>query len=204
MSGALIVARDDATTNLDSVPAISAAMQTVSGREREKIMVFQQIPYIKRPADSHGHIELANAGAMFGPSAWANSSRYTTINGQQLPVIEFAPGEVQRWRMIDSGFRNGLSLQIVKDPDSPGAGPDYIEFQEIALDGLATQKRRQTPLIEMFPGYRSDVLVEAPTIPGRYHLIDARRQVNTLLGDPEPLNFIAAVRRARGLARGGR
>jgi FtsP/CotA-like multicopper oxidase with cupredoxin domain/peroxiredoxin len=193
MAGALIVTRDDSTHNLDSIPEVQAAMQTVGGIEREKIMVFQQIPYITTQQDPVGRIELANAGRMFGPGQWNQSNRYTTINGQQLPVIELTPGEIQRWRMIDTGFREGLSLQIVKDPGDTGPAPDHIDFHEIAVDGLALSAIRVTSTIDMFPGYRSDVLVQAPAVPGTYELIDALRTDHTLQGTAESLKFVAKV-----------
>jgi peroxiredoxin len=95
--------------------------------------------------------------------------------------------------MIDSGFREGLTLQLTKDPKDTGSGPDHIDFREIAIDGLATSAVRRTSTIEMFPGYRSDVLVKAPSQAGVYYLIDARRKINTLLGQAESLKFIAKV-----------
>ena len=74
------------------------------------------------------------------------------------------PGEVQRWRMIDSGFRDSFAIRL-----------EGHALHEIALDGLYlgrvdTWADGQT--IELEPGYRSDVLVQASKTPGPYRLIN--------------------------------
>ncbi len=70
------------------------------------------------------------------------------------------PGEVQRWRMIDGGFRESLSIQL-----------EGHALHEIALDGIYlgrvdTWSAAQS--IDLEPGYRSDVLVKANSRPGTY------------------------------------
>lgn len=200
MAGALIISRDgteEGLGNLDSVPEIRDAMATVSGREREKILVLQQMPFVIR--GGKGVIELRDADAIFAPTgagSWHRSGHSTTVNGQLLPVITFAPGEIQRWRMIHSGFRELLKLQLEKDPDPAigGTGPAHIDLHQIALDGLPLSKRDPLQEIELYPGNRSDVLVKAPPQKGVYYLIDATSPAgNSLFGEAEPLKFIARI-----------
>src|SRR5207248_2117394 len=69
---------------LDEVPEIKDA--------RERIFVFQQIPY-------------TDAGTLEGTDfedrivGWSSlADRHTTINGLSQPVIDMAPGEAQRGR----------------------------------------------------------------------------------------------------------
>jgi FtsP/CotA-like multicopper oxidase with cupredoxin domain len=74
------------------------------------------------------------------------------------------PGEVQRWRMIDSGFRETLSIRL-----------EGHALHEIALDGLYVGRVGTWPegqAIVLQPGYRSDVLVQASKTPGGYQLIN--------------------------------
>lgn len=189
LAGALIVERDDDKHNLDDVYAIDNA--------KEQILVFQQVPYLLG-TDGVGVIEKDTVpgapAVMFGPGTWHSSGHYTTVNGQQLPVLTIAPGELQRWRMIHSGQRESLRLRIVKDSQSTGNGPATIAFHEIALDGLPTGDVEEKETIEMFPGYRSDALVQGPANTGVYFLIDdASPGGESLDGSPEPLKYIAKL-----------
>jgi len=146
-----------------------------------------------------GVIELTDVNStssIFDPGAWHASGHNTTVNGELLPVITLAPGEVQRWRMIHSGFRELLKLQLEKDPDPAigGSGPNHILLHEIAVDGLPLSKRDPKQEVELYPGYRSDVLVQGPPQKGVYYLIDATSPAgNSLFGEYEPLKFIAKV-----------
>lgn len=147
----------------DIPPALAAA------NEREKIMLFGSILY-----DTQGEVD--DIAAFFPNSppnacdqglstcTWQDSHRRTTINGQIVPRIHMQPGEVQRWRMIDGTFRETLEIQL-----------DGHSLHEIALDGLYLgQVDTWAPdqPIELQPGYRSDVLVQASSEPGTYLLRD--------------------------------
>ncbi len=146
MEGALII-----EGGLDDVPEIKAA--------QEKTFLLQQTSY-----DESGQIE---SSSVFGPSSWAASQRYITVNGGQIaPVFTMHPGEVQRWRFIHGGVRETVELFST-------GGPLY----EIATDGN-TMGRIDTwkSPIELEPGYRSDVLFKAPPLAGgqtstRYYIM---------------------------------
>jgi FtsP/CotA-like multicopper oxidase with cupredoxin domain/peroxiredoxin len=183
MSGALIIAG-----GLDDIPEIKAA--------KDRVMVLNQIPYIYKsvtPPLEKGVIEAKYANIIFGPGDWGKLGRYTTINGVQLPVIRLRPGQIERWRLVDSGQREMIMLKIIPSP-GPGGGAGPIPFHEIAVDGLALGKMVETPTIELWPGYRSDVLVQAPTTAGEYLLIDdAVPASNTISGENKPLNYVARI-----------
>jgi FtsP/CotA-like multicopper oxidase with cupredoxin domain/peroxiredoxin len=187
MSGALIIEGD-----LDEVPEIKAA--------KERVMVLNQIPYIYKNTlkDNNGNditfdfpegiIEENLAGYIFGPGDWSTLGRYTTVNGVQLPVIRMKPGQVERWRIVDSGQRETIDLQITTlDGTTEG-----IPFNEIAVDGLPLGKMIRKNLIELLPGYRSDVLVKAPDQPGEYLLVD-QATTSGIAGQGEPLKYIARI-----------
>lgn len=147
----------------DIPPPLAAA------NEREKVMMFGSILY-----DTHGKAD--DITAFFpGPNpedcaagksscTWQSSHRRTTINGQIVPRIHMRPGEVQRWRLIDGTFRETLEIQL-----------DGHALHEIALDGLylgRVDTWAPNQPIELQPGYRSDVLVQASLEEGTYLLRD--------------------------------
>ena len=194
MSGALII-----EGGLDDIPEIKAA--------RERTMVLNQIPYIYKntfknpnpPPENvtfdlkEGVVEAKYADYIFGPGDWAPLGRYTTVNGVVLPVIRMRPGEIERWRVVDSGQREMIVLRMIANPAVNAALPQ-INFREIAVDGLALGKMVETPTIELWPGYRSEVLIQAPSAAGEYLLIDDVTPASqTMSGQVKPTNYIARV-----------
>ncbi len=161
--------------------------------EREKVMVFQTILY-----DTYGRADDITA---FFPDSkstevlckegksgctWQNSLRRVTINGQIVPRITMRPGEVQRWRMIDTSFRESLNIRL-----------EGHSLHEIALDGLYLGRIdtwTTAQPIDLEPGYRSDVLVKASMTPGTYRLLDAPTSaVQALRGVVEDENLLAEI-----------
>lgn len=147
MAGAIVIE--------DDVRQIPPAL--AEANLHEQVLMFQTIAY-----DEYGRFDSMNATF---PNAWQDSKRHITINGQLVPVITMRPGEVQRWRITDTAFRESLTLRL-----------EGHELHEIALDGLylgtvATWPYPET--IDMATGYRNDLLVKASDKPGDYHLIDA-------------------------------
>lgn len=152
MAGALIV-----EGRLDQIPEIKNA--------QEKIFVFQQISY-----DTTGKLEDFDSSFGIDPatgkSRWSVSGRQTTINGQIYPTIKMRPGEVQRWRLIHAGIRDTIELAL-QYPNHPN-----IPLHEIAVDGITLGKKDSWDKLELEPGYRSDVLIQAAKEPGTYNLVD--------------------------------
>jgi FtsP/CotA-like multicopper oxidase with cupredoxin domain len=178
MAGAIIV-----EGGLDDVPKIAAM--------RERTLVLQQIPYVKN-GDAPGVVEIQYADQMFGPGTWrrlqVNRGLGTTINGVRIPTIEMAPGEIQRWRLIHAGVRERIGLRFIDADASP------ITLHEIAADGLAYGVLKSVREVELYPAYRSDVLVSAPTTPGEYYLIDASAPASrSLNGIPDITSQLAKV-----------
>ncbi|HEU0297931.1 MAG TPA: multicopper oxidase domain-containing protein, partial [Longimicrobium sp.] len=161
MAGALVVEDDPAQ--------IPAALRAAT--EREKVMVIQTILY-----DTAGKSEDITAffpdpGSGRNPACdsggsgctWLGSNRQVTINGQIVPVIRMRPGEVQRWRVVDGSFRETIGFRL-----------QGHALHEIATDGIYTGRIDTWPDgadLVLYPGYRSDVLVQAGA-PGTYQLLD--------------------------------
>lgn len=134
--------------DIDQVPEIAAA--------EERIFIFQQIPY-----NAEGRVDWDDVLPQHLPD-----HRYTTINGQLKPTISMRPGEVQRWRLIHAGIKEKLTIAL-----------EEHQLSVIAHDGITTGRREDIPPedgIQMYPGYREDVLVKANKKPGKYILYDKK------------------------------
>lgn len=196
MSGALIIDGD-----MDNVPEIA--------RARERIFVLQQIAYLYKNCFTDdptapsvqtcydlpfGVIEQKYEDRIFGPGTWDDLGRFTTVNGVQLPVIHLRPGAVERWRLIDSGMRERIELKLESAVTRPGKPAAIIPLHVIAEDGLALGKVDTRETVELWPGYRADVLVKAPDQPGEYLLLDERTAAAVSLdGLEESRKYIARV-----------
>lgn len=193
MSGALII-----EGGIDAIPEIAAA--------RERIFVLQQIPYLykncfpdppRQPVCydlPEGVIEEQYVDRLFGPGSWNELGRFTTINGQQLPVLRLPPGSVERWRLIHSGMRERIELKLEAVGAAPGVQPATLPLHMIAADGLPLGKVDTLPTIELWPGYRADVLVQAPATPGEYLLLDESTPASESLNNQaEPRKYLARV-----------
>lgn len=183
MAGALIIEDDERD--------IPAALREAN--RREKVMVFQTILY-----DAHGRADDITAFFPDSPATeklcrenksgctWQHSKRRVTINGQIVPRITMRPGEVQRWRLIDTSFRESLAVRL-----------EGHSLHEIALDGLYLGRIDTwgpTQFIDLQPGYRSDVLVQASRTPGTYRLVDAPTSaLQALRGVAEDENLLAEI-----------
>lgn len=184
--GALIVEG----TGLDLVPEIRAA--------RERILVFQQIPYTckAKQTDPKARCTEEDPGVVddftnaFGPNNWPKAWQYTTINGEIQPVIYIRPGEVQRWRSIHGGIRESINLAVADTGSNVLSG----WLHEIALDGLPTGEITPRLSVELQPGYRSDLMVKAPAAPGVYYLLDkAAPAAEALLAEPESQKILGVI-----------
>jgi L-ascorbate oxidase len=168
----------------------------------ERLLVMQQIQYACR--DARGKIKTNPDGSyrcdpedvggiegydQFGPESWPASGRYTSINGQVLPVFRGAKtGQIERWRVIHGGVRDTINLRFrkLKEGSRSSArltaaqhdayvkenctGPVLSQFL-IAADGLTTKAVIKTDVTVYQPAYRWDALMVFPQ-PGIYCVID--------------------------------
>ncbi len=134
MAGAIIV-----EGGADDVPEIAAA--------QERVMLFQEI----RVNDDG---EVISVGPnLFGTEnqhMFSGGTVFRTVNGATNPVITMAPGEVQRWRLINGNVTEYMNLAIT--------GHD---MHLIAWDGITLEVPLILPNLELSPGNRADVLIKA-------------------------------------------
>lgn len=157
MAGALIVKGD-----VDKMPELASA--------NERLFILQQIAY-----GADGTIE--DFGRL--RNNWDNVVRQRTrINGRLYPLIELRPGQIERWRLIDSGVFADLPLSIV--PENPNSRP--FQLFQIAADGITFEQPRPVRGLELAPGNRADLLVLAPTTEGRYFLYKTQSKYDLTTG----------------------
>ncbi|MEM1181083.1 MAG: multicopper oxidase domain-containing protein [Acidobacteriota bacterium] len=109
------------------------------------------------------------------------------VNGFADPIVRMKPGEIQRWRFVGATMQVSAQLTI-GFPESV----EHPEVRQIAMDGVqfAPENYECQPILrgpdcvddtgddswtefgdfKLDPGSRIDVLIKAPSTPGRYSL----------------------------------
>jgi FtsP/CotA-like multicopper oxidase with cupredoxin domain len=153
MAGAIVVEGDFA-----EVPEIAAA--------RERLIVLHEVVF-----DALRTVESFE-------TLWPETAtRFVAINGQREPIIRLRPGEMQRWRIVHTGYQNDLLLALGGHP-----------LHAIAYDGITLAALDTQDTLLMAPGQRADVLVQAGA-PGTYEL----RALPHDQGYPSPAGPVARV-----------
>jgi len=202
MAGLMII-RGNRLPTVQSTGDVDTLLKEPTGSPfPERLVLLQQVQYACR--DAAGKIETDANGAyickenevggiegydQFGPGTWPASGRYTSINGEVLPVFPGAQsGRIERWRIAHAGVRDTVKLQFKKmrpnaasyeqltspqqqDWVSANCIGDPIPHFAMASDGLTRGKIIQRQTTVMQPGYREDLLVVFPD-PGDYCVID--------------------------------
>jgi FtsP/CotA-like multicopper oxidase with cupredoxin domain/peroxiredoxin len=177
MAGALVV-----KGGIDAIPEIAAATN--------KILLLQQINLLERQTGGY----YLDPNIFYDETQLPRPFIVETINGQDGPLLTMRPGEIQRWRLIHSGIEDGIRLMFAT---ADGMEHPLPQFYEIARDGipLSNIENPQDGTIQLYPGYRSDVLVKAPDIEGVYFLRDdAKSPKQSLRKRARPTNDIAVVK----------
>ena len=227
MAGALVVKGNRAPT-LDTNGDLDTLLQPVTANSdfASQVMLIQQIPYAC--FDAQGNIQKSTTGqwvcndgqvgvvqnfdAQFDPKAWAQSGRFTMINGIVRPQVAAKTGQLYRWRLIHSGVEETINLRIRKVSDHAPAsgllksvkaasdevtrtctGIDVTQY-EVATDGLTRPSVFAKQVNNLQPGYRSDILVVLPEA-GRYCVYDDTTGKDQVAGEDNPkiIGFIEAV-----------
>jgi FtsP/CotA-like multicopper oxidase with cupredoxin domain len=145
MSGAIIIEDGPLYPKYDD-------LALASDSAHERLMVFNQINYDTITG------ELTD----FNTLQRSNYPQGTTVNGVSKPVMDIEPGEVQRWRILHSGYNSSLALEF----------PEEVKVYQIAIDGIMFNKPKEIESLHMAPGNRSDLIVHAPSnsAPGTFDI----------------------------------
>jgi FtsP/CotA-like multicopper oxidase with cupredoxin domain len=94
------------------------------------------------------------------------------VNGQYQPTIYMAPGEVQRWRMVnENATKSAKAFEVAFSGTRPG---ERLRAREVARDGVQLAPENYdtaaiSSTIPMAPGQRVDVFVRAPRSAGTHY-----------------------------------
>lgn len=132
MAGALIV-----EGKVDAIEPIKAA--------RDVVMLLQSLP--------------VDAGGQLESYATLDNGTQVYINGQRTPTISMAPGEVQRWRLVNATHDRFLTLTLKEHG-----------FVALGFDGNPLQATERMGAFFLAPGNRAEVLVKASERAGDYTL----------------------------------
>ncbi|PWC40159.1 multicopper oxidase domain-containing protein [Azospirillum sp. TSO22-1] len=84
-----------------------------------------------------------------------------TVNGTTGRTLAMQPGEVQRWRIVNTGFQAEAKFALVQ---ASGGAPVNVTL--IAMDGINFSPKAATvQAVYLPPGGRADILVKAPAQP---------------------------------------
>jgi FtsP/CotA-like multicopper oxidase with cupredoxin domain len=157
MAGMIVVRGD-----IDHVKEVRAA--------KEQIMVLQAL---ELSSDYRLLEPLPNASS--DEAYFPRNQILYTVNGVLTPKITMYPGEVQRWRMLNTGQGKFMSLRL----------QDHT-LHVLAWDGLTLAAPEAVDLVMMSQGNRVDVLVRAGR-PGVYNLVltPGSSQVPNIPGMPD-------------------
>jgi FtsP/CotA-like multicopper oxidase with cupredoxin domain len=227
MAGTLVVygERPPTASNNGDLDTLLKKFQPASGATGE-LMLFQQIPYAcditasgfnwdcsGNDAEGKPKVGAVENFKQVGPgSAWKNSGRYTSVNGQIQASFPMVSKQVYRWRLVDAGFQATIVFGIKKvnnvadletlltskpgtiDPATVCNGIDVQQF-EVAADGLTLNKIISKTQNYLQPGYRSDVLFSLPE-DGYYCVYDYQGtdSLNGMLKRTSLLGVISAAK----------
>ena len=141
MSGMIIIEGD-----IDEVPEVAAA--------EEKLIIIQELGLTNQ-----GEVPELDYNAPDFPGLFPGLQSYFAVNGVINPVIRMQPGEVQRWRMLNSTIATIANIEL-----------DNHQLHEIAHDGITLEAVNTVNASQMAPGDRVDVMVQAGA-PGTYELV---------------------------------
>lgn len=184
MEGTIIVEDDENNT----------PQSILKANANEKIFMLQTVPY-----DDTGKI---NDFLALGDDRAFVRNRYLLVNGQIAPTVKMRPGEIQRWRFIDSSFDRNLQLTLQKhDLHEIAVDGNYLsqvdtwvnnwEQKDYCCTGKWDQEQTfklKRQAVELIPGSRSDVLVRANQQKGRY-LLTADTYISGRL-DPSIASYV--------------
>jgi FtsP/CotA-like multicopper oxidase with cupredoxin domain len=86
------------------------------------------------------------------------------INGERRPRMLTAPGQVERWRILHTGFLDEVFLGLFRGTDNncsefSTADEDTIRLTQIARDGLILPQSFEGDYVFMSPGYRVEAFL---------------------------------------------
>ncbi|WP_179166362.1 multicopper oxidase family protein [Azospirillum agricola] len=147
-AGALVVRGGPGT--VDAVPGIAGVT--------EQVLLIQQV-VLNAAGELPDFDTLWNAAGPDTAADW-------TVNGTIGRTLAMQPGEVQRWRIVNTGFQ--AEAKFVVTAQNGSGTPNPLALSLIAMDGVNfSPKAASVKAVYLPPGGRADILVQAPAKPGQ-------------------------------------
>jgi FtsP/CotA-like multicopper oxidase with cupredoxin domain len=94
----------------------------------------------------------------------ALASQQNVINGVRRPRLVTAPGQVERWRIVHTGFLDEVFLGLFRGADADcgsfsTAPEDTLRLTQIGRDGLVLPAPFEHEHVFMSPGYRIEAIL---------------------------------------------
>jgi FtsP/CotA-like multicopper oxidase with cupredoxin domain len=156
-------------------------------RRTEKVLVIQQL------GSAPSIVFCPPAGPL---DTGITGNPIPLVNGQVQPTIDMQPGEIQRWRIVNGTMHQTAYVKYsflaadvyagLKSQASPGrpislnvSDVGYVpQIRQIAYDGVQLAPERygdpafgQSQQFSLAPANRVDILVQAPSTPGKAVLV---------------------------------
>jgi FtsP/CotA-like multicopper oxidase with cupredoxin domain len=135
---------------------------------RERVLMIQQLSTAPFP--------LTNPRTT-GPGA---PRPQISVNGRLNPVVGMRGGEVQLWRIVNGAFRDAIQFAYFQPqkttPCDSVPKTASVQWRQIAQDGVQFNLWNYQNVgtvnsrFNLAPANRADLLVKAPTQPGKYSL----------------------------------
>ena len=140
---------------------------------KERVFVLQHTPHNEDLPLANGE---ACTEANLSVNTFTKAAAVDTpilVNGLVEPTLVLAPGDVERWRFSHAGVDADmtLSLRAADEGSCASPGSTTLTMNQIAADGFTMPQKLPRQELQLSPGYRADVLVEAPASEGLYCLI---------------------------------
>ncbi|MFV8750931.1 multicopper oxidase family protein [Nannocystaceae bacterium ST9] len=146
---------------LDELPGIADA--------RERVIVFStpSIANDKGFAPLADDQECSDSTLTFNDFSVLGSTtapQMNVINGVRRPRMITPPGQVERWRIVHTGFLDEVFLGLFRGEDSDcssfsTASEDTIQLTQIGRDGLILPETFADDYVFMSPGYRVEAML---------------------------------------------
>jgi FtsP/CotA-like multicopper oxidase with cupredoxin domain len=101
---------------------------------------------------------------------------YVVVNGQYTPVVQMNPNEMQFWRIINACYSAAVPLDAPQGIKWVQTAQDGVQFHTANYEPSVTNAsfpapaRPTAPFGSLAPGNRIDLLVQAPSSPGRFNV----------------------------------
>ncbi|MCC7536239.1 MAG: multicopper oxidase domain-containing protein, partial [Deltaproteobacteria bacterium] len=136
---------------------------------RERVMIFSTPPI----ANDDGFTELPDGEVCDESTITFNdfvvlgaftAGQLDVINGTERPRMITAPDQVERWRILQTGFLDEVFLGLFRGTDSDCSAwstddADTMQLTQIGRDGIILPQPFEHPYVFMSPGYRVEAML---------------------------------------------